>query len=252
MTKKKKLFTREEFEKFRLNSAKGMVADKKLQDDVIDVLVRADKYNWIHQATWMGEPLLNLPQDMFAIQEIIFATKPKYIIEIGVAWGGGLLFHSTLLKAWGGEKVLGIDIYMPDDLKKRIMSHGEVSEKIELINASSIEKNTVEKVEEIIGDCRDVLVILDSHHTHEHVIQELNLYSPLVGEGQYIVCGDTIVDFIPEQEHRDRPWGPGNNPMTALQQFLSENDRFEVDKEIENKLLFTCNPSGFIKCVKNY
>jgi len=102
MTKKKKLFTRKEFEKFRIKSAAGMAADKKLQDDAIDLLVRADKHNWIHQTTWMGEPLLNLPQDMFAIQEIIFATKPKYIIEIGVAWGGGLLFYSTLLKAWGG------------------------------------------------------------------------------------------------------------------------------------------------------
>ena len=250
MTKKKKLFTRKEFEKFRIKSAAGMAADKKLQDDAIDLLVRADKHNWIHQATWMGEPLLNLPQDMFAIQEIIFATKPKYIIEVGVAWGGGLLFHSTLLQAWGGEKVIGLDIYMPDDLKERIMSHGEISQNIELINASSIEKSTVKKVKSIIGDCREVLVILDSHHTHEHVIQELNLYSPLVGKDHYIVCGDTIVDLIPEQEHRDRPWGPGNNPMTALKQFLSENDRFAIDKQIENKLLLTCNPSGFIKCVK--
>ncbi len=150
----------------------------------------------------------------------------------------------------GGKKVIGLDIYMPDDLKQRIMAHGEISDHIELINASSIEETTVEKVKSIIGDYREVLVILDSPHTHAHVLRELNLYSPLVGKGHYIICGDIIVDLIPEQEHRHRPWGPGNNPMTISKQFLSENNRFEVDKQIENKLLFTCNPKGYLRGVE--
>lgn len=245
------MYTREEFEQLRIQSAAAMAADTKLQKDALDVLVRGDKHNWIHQTTWFGEPILNFPQDMFALQEIIFATRPKYIIEVGVAWGGSLLFGATLLEVLGGEKVIGIDIYMPDDLKQRLASHGRLSSRLELINASSVEEETVNKVASIIGDCRDVVILLDSYHTHEHVLKELNLYSPFVGKGHYIICGDTIVENIPEQEHRTRPWGPGSNPMTALRQFLRENDRFEVDTRLENKLLFTCNPSGYLRCIKD-
>lgn len=244
------MYTREEFEQLRIESATKMAADRELQKDALSVLVRADQHHWIHQTNWFGEPILNLPQDIFALQEIIFATRPKYIIEIGVAWGGLLLFSATLLEVLGGEKVIGIDTYMPDDLKQRLASHGRISERLELINGSSIEEDTLTQVTSIIGDCREVLILLDSYHTHEHVLKELNLYAPFVGKGYYLVCGDTIVENIPEQKHRTRPWGPGNNPMTALRQFLTENDRFEVDVQLENKLLFTCNPNGYLQAVK--
>lgn len=247
----KKLFTRQEFEKLRIESATQMAADKKLKADALDVLVRADRHRWIHQTNWMGEPILNLPQDMFAIQEIICRTRPKYIIESGVAWGGSLLFYSTITEAIGGGQIIGIDTYIPDDLRLRLGSHGKISERITLINGSSVEQDTVNKVKAIIGDCREVMVVLDSFHTHEHVLNELRLYSPFVGKGFYLVCGDTIVEDIPEQEHRSRPWGCGNNPKTALWQFLKENDRFEIDKKIDNKLLLTCNPDGYLKCVKD-
>ncbi|OQA00607.1 MAG: Rhamnosyl O-methyltransferase precursor [Planctomycetes bacterium ADurb.Bin401] len=247
----KKLFTRQEFEKLRIDSAAQMAADKKLKADALDVLVRADHHRWIHQTNWMGEPILNLPQDMFAIQDIICRTKPKYIIESGVAWGGSLLFYSTIMEAIDGGKIIGIDTYIPDDLRERLNSHGKISQRITLINGSSVEQTTVDKVRAIIGDCREVMVVLDSFHTHEHVLNELRLYSPLVGKGFYLVCGDTIVEDIPEQTHRTRPWGRGNNPKTALWQFLKENDRFETDKETDNKLLLTCNPDGYLKCVKD-
>ena len=197
MSEKKKMYSRKEFEDLRVKSAIEMAKDDVLQRDALDLLIRADKYRWIHQTTWMGEPLLNLPQDMFAIQEIIFKTKPKYIIEVGVAWGGGLLFYSTLLQAWGGSKAIGIDIYIPDDLRE----------------GSSLDENTLIAIKNILKGSKEVLVILDSHHTHDHVLKELQLYSEFVGLGHYIICADTIVDLIPEQEHRLRPWGPGNNPM---------------------------------------
>jgi cephalosporin hydroxylase len=103
----------------------------------------------------------------------------------------------------------------------------------------------------MLGNSREVMIFLDSFHTHEHVLTELRLYSPLIGKGQYLVCGDTIVENIPAQEHRQRPWGPGNNPKTAVDAFLQENGRFEVDKEIEDKLLLTCNPGGFLKCIRD-
>lgn len=244
-----KILSREEFRGLQKQSAKEMAADSKLTEDSRDLLFRADQHRWIHQGTWLGEPVLNLPQDMFALQEIIFKTRPEYIIEIGVAWGGSLLFYSTLLEVLGGGEIIGVDIFIPDDLKQRLNSHGKLSERIHLINGSSVEQDTVDKVKAITGDSRKTMILLDSNHTHEHVYKELQLYAPLVEKGYYLICGDTIVEDIPEQNYRDRPWGPGDNPKTALNAFMKETNRFEVDSELENKLLFSCNPGGYLRCV---
>ena len=246
----KKIYTREEFELFRKELASLMALDRKLSAEALGVLVQADHYSWIHQTNWFGEPILNLSQDMFALQEIIFKTRPKFIIEIGVAWGGALLFYSTLMEVLGGDQVIGIDVFLPDDLKKRLASHGKISERLRLISGSSIEESTINEVESIVGDCRETMIVLDSYHTHAHVLKELELYSPLVGKGHYLICGDTILEDIPEQKHRPRPWGSGNNPKTALDEFIERNDRFEVDKVLDNKLLFTCNPGGYLKAIK--
>src|SRR5258705_7474841 len=152
------------------------------------------------------------------------------------------------MEVLGGERIIGIDIFIPDDLKNRVNKFERLAHRISWINGSSIEPSTIEQLRAIIGDSREVMVVLDSNHTHDHVLKELELYSPLVGKGHYLVCGDTVVEYIPKQTHRPRPWGPGNNPKTALDSFLKENQRFEVDKEIENKLLFTCNPGGYLLC----
>lgn len=248
---KKKIYTRQEFESLRRKYASTMARDSKLRKDALKVFTQSDRYYWIHQANWLGEPILNLPQDMFALQEIIFKTRPIFIIELGVAWGGSLLFYSMLMGAIGGKRIIGVDTYIPDSLKKRLASHGKLSKRLILINGSSTEYNTLAKIKSIVGNCRKVMIVLDSYHTHEHALQELRMYSPLVGKGFYLICGDTIIEDIPEQKHRPRPWGPGNNPKTALEQFLKENNRFEPDKAIENKLLFTCNPGGYLKCRKD-
>lgn len=245
------MYTRKEFEELRIESAKQMAGDSVLRKDALDVLVRADYYNWIHQTSWFGEPILQLPQDMFALQEIIFNTRPEFIIEVGVAWGGSLLFYSALMEVLGGKKIIGIDIFIPDDLLKRIESLGKISEKINWLRGSSVDKQIVQSVKDILGDSRKVLVILDSNHTHDHVLAELKIYSEFIGNGYYLICGDTILDTMPEQPHRPRPWGRGNNPKTALVQFLKDNDRFEVDSRIENKLLLTCNPGGYLKCCRD-
>lgn len=247
----KKMYTREEFRQHLKQSAETMSNDKELQQEALNVLVKADKHSWIHQTNWMGEPILNIPHDIFALQEIIFNTRPEYIIEVGVAWGGSLLFYSTLMEVLGGKGIIGVDIFIPEDLKERIGSHGKLSERIQWINGSSIEQTTISSIKEIIGDSKKVLVILDSHHTHDHVYNELQLYSQFVGKDSYLICGDTIVEYMPEQEHRTRPWGIGNNPKTAADLFLKENDRFKVDKDIENKLLFSCNPGGYLKAIKD-
>jgi cephalosporin hydroxylase len=245
------VYTREEFEQARIQWAKDMAADASLRKEALAVLVEADRYNWFHQTTWFGEPVLQLPHDLLALQEIIFATRPRYIVETGVAWGGAMLFYASLISLLGGDSAIGVDIYIPDDLRQRLMKFGAISERIELINGSSIDAGIVERVRGLVGGHRDVLVVLDSNHSHEHVLTELREYSPLVGKGHYLVCHDTIVEDMPPQTHRPRAWGVGNNPATALRQFLAENDRFEVDAVLENKLLLTGNPRGYLRCVKD-
>ena len=243
----KKIYSRNEFEELRKTWAQEMADDIPLNQEALDVFVKAYKHNWIHQSNWCGEPVLQLPQDMFALQEIIFATRPNFIIEIGVAWGGSLLFYATLQEVIGGDLVIGVDIFIPDDLRERLNSHSLLSKRIKLIEGSSLDNSVIEKIKEIVGTDKKIMVILDSHHTHEHVIQELNKYSPFCGEGQYIIVSDTFIDRFPPQTHRPRPWGPNNNPKTAVEEFLKTHPEFVVDAEIDRKLLFTCNPSGYIK-----
>jgi len=230
-----------------------MSADKKLNSAALDLLIRAAEYHWIHQTEWFGEPALNPAQDMFARQEIIYKTRPDYIIELGVAWGGSLLFYSTLMEVLGGKKIIGIDVYIPDDLKKRLGAHKKLSKRIKLITASSTEDSTIKTVKKLTKNSKKVLIILDSNHTHEHVLDELRRYSPLVGKGYYMICDDTFVESIGARRSKineNRPWGPGNNPETALRQFLKENKRFKADEMLKNKLLISCNPNGYLKRIK--
>jgi cephalosporin hydroxylase len=251
MTNNKKIYTRKEFETMRLEKAGEMARDEELQKDALDVLIRADRYDWIHQSNWMGEPVLQLPQDMFAVQEIIYRTRPDFIIEVGVAWGGSILFYATICEALGHGRVVGVDIFMPKDMRERVSGKGKVTERIHLLEGSSIGKEIFVEVKEILGSTRNVMVLLDSNHTHDHVLQELKLYAPLIGKGHYLICGDTIIERLPEQPHRTRAWGKGNNPMTALNEFLVRDDRFVIDQNYDEKLLFTCSPRGYLRALRN-
>src|SRR3989338_6442268 len=150
----KTIVTKDEFLRINEQAAYEMSLDKELQDKALDVLVEADRHRWIHQNTWMGEPLLNLPQDMFAIQDIIWRTRPEFIIEVGVAWGGGMLFGATLLEILGGQKVIGIDIFIPPDLRQRLSSHGKLSDRLVLIEGSSTSADTLAQVKVLLGGSR--------------------------------------------------------------------------------------------------
>ena len=246
----KEIISKDEFIDINLKAADAMSKDQNLQNDAKNVLIKADEHRWIHQGSWLGEPLLNLPQDMVALQDIIWRTKPDFIIEVGVAWGGGILFEAMLLDYIDGKKVIGLDIFIPSDLRKRIMNHKKLSDRIELVEGDSTSEETIRKVKTILNGSKKVLVILDSYHTHDHVMNELKTFSQFVGKGHYLICGDTIVEHVPIQKHRPRPWGPGNNPGTAVRQFLVENDSFEIDEDLEKKLLLTCHPGGYLKAVK--
>ena len=224
-----------------------MKKNTRLEKKALKVFIEADKYRWIHQNLWLGEPVLNLAEDLFVIQDIIYRTKPEYIVETGVAWGGSSLFYSMILDYVGGKKYIGIDTFIPNNVKIAIHSQKKLRKKIILIKGDSTSDKTIKKIKNYVKNSKKILVILDSNHTHNHVLKELNIYSKFVKDGQYLICGDTIVNDIPVQKHRPREWNKKNNPQTALDVFIKKNkNKFKVDMEIYRKLLFSNQPKGYL------
>ena len=200
--------------------------------------------------SWMGRPIIQYPQDMIAMQEIIWDVKPDLIIETGIAHGGSLIYYASLLELVGAGEVLGIDIDIREHNRKEIEKH-QMFKRIKMISGSSINEDTIEKVKEHAEGKKKILVILDSNHTHDHVLKELELYSPFVSLSSYIVVFDTIVEDLPEGYFsQQRPWGIGNNPKTAVSEFLQKNNQFIIDESIDNKLLISVGPSGYLKRIK--
>ena len=214
---------------------------------------------------WLGRPIIQYPQDMVAMQEIIWAVKPNLIIETGIAHGGSLIFSASILALLEycdavekGEvlnpvhpkrRVIGIDIDIRAHNRKAIMEH-PMSGRIDMIEGSSIAPEIIEKVHSVAKDYQRILVCLDSMHTHDHVLAELEAYAPLVSQESYCVVFDTIIEDMPECFFPNRPWDKGNNPKTAVHEFLKTHAEFEIDKEIEHKLLITVAPDGFLKRMK--
>lgn len=231
--------------------AARMAADDDLKKSALDVFVRSCEYRYSYNFTWMGRPIIQFPQDMIAMQEIIWRVQPDLIIETGIAHGGSLVYYASMLELIGGDGlVLGIDVDIREHNRTAIEAH-PMFKRIQMIQGSSIDEAVVEQIALVVRDRKRVLVTLDSNHTHAHVRRELDLYSPFVTQGSYLVVFDTVVEDMPKALFPDRPWGPGDNPKTAVWDFLKHNDRFEIDREIENKLLLTVAPDGYLKCVKD-
>ena len=209
------------------------------------------KQRYSYNFTWMGRPIIQYPQDIIAMQEIIWNVKPDLIIETGIAHGGSLVFYASMIELLQqGGIVLGIDIEIRTNNRIAIENH-PCFKRIIMLEGSSVDEKVIHQVKHIARDKKRVLVVLDSNHTHDHVLQELYYYSPLVTLGSYLVVFDTIIEDLPDELFPDRPWGKGNNPKTAVWEFLKTNDRFEIDREIENKLLITVAPDGYLKCIKD-
>jgi cephalosporin hydroxylase len=226
-------------------------ADKDVQALSRIWLREITRYKYAYNFTWMGRPIIQLPQDMVAVQELVWKYKPDVIVETGIAHGGSLIYYASLMEMLGAAGiVVGVDIDIRKHNRVEIESHS-MYPRIRLVEGSSVELETLNQVKSLIEDKKRVLVILDSNHTHEHVFQELQLYAPLVTEGGYIVVMDTLIEDMPNEFFRDRPWGKGNNPKTAVHEFLSLNPRFCIDREVEAKLLITVAPDGYIKCIKD-
>jgi cephalosporin hydroxylase len=201
--------------------------------------------------TWLGRPIIQFPTDILAIQEIIWRTKPDVIVETGIAHGGSLIFSSSMLSLLPGEgRVIGVDIDIRKHNREEIDKH-PMGKRITLLEGSSVANDIVAQVTRLVGKGERVLVILDSNHTHEHVLQELQLYSPFVRAGGYLVVLDTIIEDLPADAYPNRPWRKGANPKTAVWEFLRSNDRFRIDRDLEAKLLITGAPDGYLECIKN-
>jgi cephalosporin hydroxylase len=223
--------------------------DTALKEAATVFNVASNKAQYSYNFSWMGRPIIQYPQDMIAMQEIIWELRPDLIIETGIAHGGSLIFYASLLELIGKGVVLGIDIDIREHNRAEIEKH-PMYKRIKMIEGSSLSGEVIAQVAKIARGKKNILVCLDSNHTHEHVLEELRLYSPFVTRDSYLVVFDTIVEDMPGNYLPDRPWGPGNNPKTAVWQFLKENDAFEIDEAMDHKLQISVAPQGYLKRVK--
>jgi len=242
-----------EIEKFEAQVAAnidGLLDDRDVQALSRIWLREITRHKYAYNFKWMGRPIIQFPQDMIAMQEIIWELQPDLIIETGIAHGGSVLYYASLLELIGGAGyVLGVDIDIREHNRAQIESH-PMRKRLQMIQGSSIAAETVAQVAEHVRGKQRVLVILDSNHTHAHVLAELQAYAPFVTCGSYLVVFDTLLEDMPDDLLGDRPWGKGNNPKTAVQEFLGTTDRFEIDQRIVSKLLITVAPDGYLRCVR--
>lgn len=244
--------------------------DKRGLKFITDTL--ADKYSY--NFSWQGRPIIQYPQDVVAMQELVWKVRPDLIIETGIAHGGSLIFSASMLALLDytdavlkGEPlvpgkshraVLGIDIDIREHNREAIKAH-PLSGYIRMIQGSSVAPDIVERVRHEAAGFGRILVCLDSNHTHEHVLAELEAYAPLVSQGSYCVVFDTIIDDLGAEAFTERPWGTGNSPKSAVHEYLArleaggytgvdgKNLRFEIDHAIEKRLIITVAPDGYLK-----
>ena len=244
-----------EFEREVEERQKHNAIDKSLQATARDFMGASIAAKYSYNFSWLGRPVIQYPQDIVAMQELIWSVQPDLIVETGIAHGGSLIFSASMLElnaACGGPaeaRVVGIDIDIRAHNRDAILAH-PMARRISMIEGSSIAPDIVEQVHAHARGRRRVLVCLDSNHTHEHVLAELAAYAPLVTVGSYCVVFDTIVEDLPAALSGARPWGPGNNPKTAVWAYLKNHPEFEVDRSIDNKLLISVAPQGYLKRVR--
>jgi len=257
-----------EYQKFKDECAveiKSMGSDGDLLASTRDWINFANLKKYSYHFEFLGRPIIQYPQDMVAMQELIWEIKPDLIIETGIAHGGSLILSASMLSLLDycdaieqgtmldpkapRRRVLGLDIDIRAHNRAAIEAH-PMANRIDMVEGSSIDPAIIAQVQGIARGYERVLVCLDSNHTHEHVLAELEAYAPLVSAGSYCVVFDTLIEDMPAEMFPDRPWRPGNNPKTAVSEYLKKHPEFQIDKDIQNKLLITVAPDGFLKRVK--
>ncbi len=253
-----------EFDQEVLNRIAAQAKNVTLRQVGADFMLASTAPKYSYNFSWQGRPIIQYPQDMVAMQELIWSVRPDLVIETGIAHGGSLVMSASLLAQLdlcdaiesgttidprvSRRRVLGIDIDIRAHNRAAIEAHPMAS-RIQMIQGSSIAADVIEQVGAAAANYQKVMVCLDSNHTHDHVLAELQAYAPLVSVGSYCVVFDTIVEDLPKEMFPDRPWGPGNNPKTAVWTYLKTHPEFEIDRSIQHKLLITVAPDGFLKRV---
>lgn len=239
---------RAEFEENKRRQSVALGKDTAVFEKSLDTMVALDTYDYSYLWSWMGVPIIQFPADVMATQEVIWATKPDVIIETGVARGGSVIFMASLLEMLGKGKVIGVDIDIRAHNRDSIESH-PMSKRIELVEGSSVGEDTLARVREMIPEGASVMVVLDSDHSRDHVLAELRAYGPLVTKGCYMVVADTAVGHLDADRaptKRSKIWYKGNEPLTALRMYMNETDMFEIDEELNGKLVMSSSPGGYI------
>jgi cephalosporin hydroxylase len=253
-------FASERDERLRL-----FASDPKLNSLAHDWIFHSMQQKYLYNFDWLGRPIIQYPEDMVAVQELIWTVRPTLVIETGIAHGGSLVLSASMLALLDyceavesgrtldptatKRRVIGIDIDIREHNRRAIKAH-PMSHMISMVEGSSIEPETVAEVRRLAAGHDKVMVFLDSNHTHEHVLQELRDYGTLTSVGSYCVVFDTFVEDMPPKYFADRPWDKGNSPKTAVHAFVASDDRFVIDRSMDQKLLITVAPSGYLKRVK--
>jgi cephalosporin hydroxylase len=247
-----------EFKALCASEVLDMTKNRELQASSTAWMQRANAFNYSYHFEWLGRPIIQYPQDIVALQEIIWNVKPDLIIETGIAHGGSLILNSSILALLDlfdiesgivrdrSRRVVGVDIDIREHNKIAILEH-PLSSRIELLEGSSTSVEIISKLRNLVKDYEKVMVILDSNHTYDHVKDELEAYSSFVTPGQFLVVFDTVIEKFEEGTFPNRNWGKGNNPMIAVNEFLEQKKEFTVMTEIENKLLITVAPNGYLR-----
>jgi cephalosporin hydroxylase len=247
-----------EYEKFKRECADEIARmgdDSELVAQTRSWMDRANRAKYSYHFEWMGRPIIQYPQDILALQEIIWTVKPDLIVETGIAHGGSLIFSASMLELnaiSGGPQdaqVLGIDIDIRAHNRAAIEAH-PMARRISTIEGSSVAPEVVSAVKAKAAGKSSVLVLLDSNHTHDHVLAELEAYAELTTIGSYCIVYDTVIEDMPDDAFADRNWGIGNNAKTAAWDFLGRHPEFEIDKSIQHKLLITVAPDGYLKRIR--
>ena len=235
-----------QFESEKAERIEALACDVPLQAKAMDWMFGSCKHGYTYN--WLGVSVIQFPQELMVLQDITTNTRSGEIVETGMSHGGSLIFYALLLALLGDEGRfvrMGIDIRSHN--RERLETHS-LSRYITLIENSSVDDAVLAQVREIVSD-RRVLAVLDSNHTHAHVLRELELYSPMVRGVGYVVVFATPLEDAPKELADDRPWGPGNSPRTAVAEFLEDNPRFQIDRALGGKLHVTVSPDGYLKCV---
>jgi cephalosporin hydroxylase len=251
----------EQFAQERLQRLDEFSVDARLKSLAHDWVFHSMQQKYLYNFDWLGRPIIQYPEDMVAIQELIWKVKPTLVIETGIAHGGSLVLSASMLAMLdyceavetgstldprkSRRRVVGIDIDIRSHNRSAIDAH-PLTGLISMVEGSSVDRHVIDEVHQLAASHETVMVFMDSNHTHEHVLGELNAYAHLVTKGSYCVVFDTFVEDMPPKYFPDRPWDKGDSPKTAVREYLKSHSEFEIDKSIDNKLLISVAPDGYL------